>query len=366
MIESFFAPKRRACVLLLLWLPAAACTSTPEAPADRHTDAYDFRIDIEGAQPGERRFVETIEAEPWHTYTPEVGGPLIVFGDHAGTAYAIDLSRQLILKSDREAGTLEIGGGKGQGPGEFRGLSGLALAPGGSLFAMDGNLRRVSVFSAAGAFERSFKTEALGHHLALRADGALVTMSAFSGAPALFHRYEVPSGAAEVAAEALAPTLAFGTLISDQAAQAMVLDGDIATVSNDLVYVPRYFNFIARFDAEGRLVYARPTIDAPNAAAPRVEGAGGGFSLVGRDAPLHGALSASQGRLYVAASRPSREAGTAVVDVYDAGDGAYLHSIRLPLLIWPVHVAYPFVYGAAQGTSIHVLRLRQADTAGAE
>lgn len=50
-------------------------------------------------------------------------------------------------------------GRDGEGPGEFRDVSGLGIAPDGGIAALDGQLGRVSLFRADGEFVRSFRLE---------------------------------------------------------------------------------------------------------------------------------------------------------------------------------------------------------------
>ena len=77
-------------------------------------------------------------------------------------------------------------GRKGEGPGEFEGLSGLFVGPGDTLLAYDSNLKRVSVFTPDGEFVRSFTLDfAQGVPLLVGrfADGTFLATRAFTFVP---------------------------------------------------------------------------------------------------------------------------------------------------------------------------------------
>ncbi len=60
---------------------------------------------------------------------------------------------------DRQGQYVQEVGGRGEGPGEFAGLTWLRRFGGDSLLAFDGRLHRLSVFDAAGQFIRAFRLE---------------------------------------------------------------------------------------------------------------------------------------------------------------------------------------------------------------
>ncbi len=77
-------------------------------------------------------------------------------------------------------------GRKGEGPGEFEGLSGLFVGPGDTLLAYDSNVKRVSVFTPDGAFVRSFTVDfAQGVPVLVGrfADGSFLATRAFTFVP---------------------------------------------------------------------------------------------------------------------------------------------------------------------------------------
>jgi hypothetical protein len=77
-------------------------------------------------------------------------------------------------------------GRKGEGPGEFNGLSSLFVEDGDTLLAYDGNLKRVSVLTSEGTFERSFMLDFEQGAPLLQgrfADGTFLATRAFTFAP---------------------------------------------------------------------------------------------------------------------------------------------------------------------------------------
>lgn len=114
------------------------------------------------------------EAERWRVETDD---PLLEVGSASGPAdQELYQVRGLARMSDgrwvvANGGTNELrfyspdgdlvarAGSQGEGPGEFRRLSGLARLPGDSLLAWDGAVPRVSIFDSAGNLARSFRLE---------------------------------------------------------------------------------------------------------------------------------------------------------------------------------------------------------------
>ena len=68
----------------------------------------------------------------------------------------------------------------------------------------------------------------------------------------------------------------FGVLLDDQSRdRLLVLDGQIATYGERLIYVPYRFPVILQFNLDGSMVYARSTLDRGNVETPEMEGIGG-------------------------------------------------------------------------------------------
>jgi len=70
-----------------------------------------------------------------------------------GTLVVADGGSQEIRFFDAAGNLIALAGGAGEGPGEFTGLSGLGAAPGGSVWAYDFSLRRITWLSGSGEVE---------------------------------------------------------------------------------------------------------------------------------------------------------------------------------------------------------------------
>jgi hypothetical protein len=84
------------------------------------------------------------------------GNPVDALFDGQGRLVVADWKLNTLLVFDDEGALVQRIGGPGEGPGEFRMMSGVVRGPGDSLYVMDMQLRRVSVFSPEGVFGRSF------------------------------------------------------------------------------------------------------------------------------------------------------------------------------------------------------------------
>lgn len=94
------------------------------------------------------------------------GAPEYVLGEIGGVAlgedgrvYVADGQALEIRVFSADGEFLARMGREGEGPGEFRDLSGLGSAPGGGVAALDGSLGRVTLFAPDGTVQRSFRLE---------------------------------------------------------------------------------------------------------------------------------------------------------------------------------------------------------------
>ena len=103
------------------------------------------------------------------------------------------------------------------------------------------------------------------------------------------------------------------------------LGGSLATYEDKMMYVLEYYPLMMQFEPNGRLAYARTTMDYGHVEQPKYE-----IYSLGRKrvftASLHDVYSngVDGNRLYVHARRAE------AMDVYDVRDGDYLYSIKLP------------------------------------
>lgn len=162
------AMRRARLAVALAAAVAVACEEQPEAPADARV-MYDTIDGVAHVVSGARG--------DWHrggSWNVDRGGPSIgaadgpdeyTFGQVAGVVVGQD---GRIYVGDAQASEVRVysAGGEfvarfgrsGEGPGEFRNISGLARAPDG-IAVLDGRLSRVTVFRPDGSVARSFRLE---------------------------------------------------------------------------------------------------------------------------------------------------------------------------------------------------------------
>ena len=145
-----------------------ACDAPPELPADarvRH-DTIGGVVHVVSGNRG-----EWARGGAWTVPDSGVvigavdGAPEYVFGEIAGVVvdgegriWVADAQVPEIRVFDRDGALVRRIGRAGEGPGEFRNLSGLALAPEG-VGALDGTQGRVTVFDPDGAVVRTFRLQ---------------------------------------------------------------------------------------------------------------------------------------------------------------------------------------------------------------
>jgi sugar lactone lactonase YvrE len=102
------------------------------------------------------RLVEDLRIGAAEGEGPDVfGDPIFVQVDDAGRIYVADVVASEIRVFGADGGHLQTFGRPGDGPGEFRRISGMDWGPDGRLRVMDGQLTRLSIFDADGTFHTS-------------------------------------------------------------------------------------------------------------------------------------------------------------------------------------------------------------------
>jgi hypothetical protein len=86
-----------------------------------------------------------------------------VVSDDRRRVFVVDYGSQEIRIFDGQGRHLRSIGGPGQGPGEFTGLSGISLEPGGEILAWDPRMRRYTIFDSTGTFLRTEERKVRGN-----------------------------------------------------------------------------------------------------------------------------------------------------------------------------------------------------------
>lgn len=106
------------------------------------------------------RVIEELRIGALEGNGPDVFGNIKDFVvDGAGRMYIVDGQASEVRVFDRDGAFQYTVGGQGEGPGEFRGIWGVTLAPDGKLWVIDNSLGRWSIFTDVGEFDRSYRRE---------------------------------------------------------------------------------------------------------------------------------------------------------------------------------------------------------------
>ncbi|MEA2603909.1 MAG: hypothetical protein QOF89_4901 [Acidobacteriota bacterium] len=195
--------------------------------------------------------------------------------------------------------------------------SDVAVAPGGAVWVLDPNPRKVLIFDPQGAVTRRVTFDRLVWRLVLDDGGGFVaTLPA--GTSTLFQRYS----------SAGLPGSSFGTLFPSELQNALTMDGWMVDAgSGAFIYVFIHEGLLASYSPDGRLRYLRATIEAPPLPQIRVDAAGG--QTIDPDAQkssISGSLSEKDLYVLALAAPGTRR----VLDVYDAESGSYRYSLEPP------------------------------------
>lgn len=215
-------------------------------------------------------------------------------------------------------------GGEGGGPGEFRNPTEIALSPRGEVLVLDQGNGRIAVVDGAGAVKRHVRLPEVGYPNGLCAldDGGFLVATLgtehpvirVSAAGEVMERYELPWR--DLATAGSLPLQ--GTLRGDAA--------------GGCVYALSTGRGFARYDGAG--FSAHEYVEWFDVPGSRTEPDSGG-----RRESLDPGLTAAQGlaadgrTIAIGFGGRTDDAGR-LVDLYDAGTGAYTQSLRAPRWFW--------------------------------
>ena len=122
-----------------------------------------------------------------------------------------------------------------------------------------------------------------------------------------------------------------GILSDDQINNGILLSGMLSAVDEDVVWASSFLPIIVRLDSTGAIVYARKTIEGEVSDPAKLEVASSETTKSTRikGKRLHGYVVTDSGKLFIHSSLNKVQNSTAV-DVYEASNGDYLYSIKIP------------------------------------
>lgn len=247
-------------------------------------------------------------------------GPLVVKEGPREEIYVLD-SGDLSIKRFSPQGKLlaTYGAGKGQGPGEFQALTDFAVDDSGEVWAVDPNNGRLTVFAPAGKVARTIRLEQPPYRLSLAPGGAyFVTFMLIRDQ--IFGRFAPPQRL----------TREFGTFLTRQGLNAMVLDGWVAPDGGGgFVYAGFFAGVLARYDSAGRPRFYSELLGRTE--LPKVLRDSQGRRWIDREAPVTAAsLSVSSRGIHVLGIYRSGLKMKGKFDTYDLATGTYRESMALP------------------------------------
>jgi hypothetical protein len=259
-------------------------------------------------------------------------GPLLLKVDASGALYVLDMGDVKIKKFTPEGRFLgSYGKGRGQGPGEFASLTDFAIGTQGQVWAADLSNGRLTVFEPGGEVAKTLKLEQPPYRMAFGRDGLFVMLAPTGDR--LFGDYGWDGRLRRT----------FGTLLANQGRNALVLDGWL-TPDDDggFVYAGFYDGLIAAYDNSGNPRFLAEAIDRPP--LPKMV-RDGEHTWVDRDAPIaiYG-MSTTPGQIHLLSTYSAALRKVGSLDTYDARDGRYLFSRRVPETCRGVVVSPHYLY----------------------
>jgi hypothetical protein len=263
-----------------------------------------------GGRVWKEAFFEKIVSIPAGEGRP-LKAPTVLRLDPAGNVFVLDSADRQVEKYSPSGELSSV-----YGSGEIQNPSDVAVDAGGEVWICDPRPKRLYVFSPDGKVVRRLSFDRMVWRMIQGPTGDLVATVPAQGEP-LFQRF---SGTGR-------PGKQFGKLLEEEMQNALTADGWMVPVNvNEFIYLFRHVGLIASYSMDGKFRYLRRTIDPVPLPEVRID-ASGGYS-VSKDAPL-ASISGSvvQGELLILTVR---KGGERVLDVYDAGTGAYRYSFRPP------------------------------------
>lgn len=263
--------------------------------------------------------------------------------DQESSIFVMDWGDLRIKKYSSDGRSIGIvGKGKGRGPGEFMNPMHFDVAANGSIWVCDSETGRLSVFRPDGVLEKTIATTLIPSRVvALNAGNCLVLgqqgdelFALLDGEGTILRR--------------------FGTFVTDQIKNKLILDGWIARNGNDgFVYAPLYASILAGYSLQGGEKFIVELVDPVPRPALAVTKQGVYIEPV---TPLV-TLSLNRSGQYVyllsRSSSVGRDENVSIIDAYNAENGKYVYSLKIPERSREAYVTAQAVYTLAD-TSITV------------
>ena len=246
-------------------------------------------------------------------------GSLLAKVDGHGDLYVLDVSDLKIRRFSPQGKYLQtFGYGKGQAPEKVMSVSDFGVLSNGEVWIADLIGKKIEMLSPDGHLLGSIRPDRQPYRL-LPGEKKDFTLMMPPMGEHLFGHFGADG---RVQAE-------FGKLV-DNHLDGLALDGWTEMADDGaILYVPYYFGWIASYSPSGDLKYIVKTID--DIPDPSIRRSSNGTLWMDPDTRVSAnGASVSGGKLYVFAGNAAGNHFSHVVDVYDAGNGAYRYSFETP------------------------------------
>lgn len=264
---------------------------------------------------GRFQILDTLDAaEP--SFNPAVvrlasGGDVLVFD--AGSAR--------VLRYDAEGSIVtRYGSGPGAGPGEHRRVVDLGEFESGRIWSFDQQSGAVNVFESSGTFVQRIELKEPVYFMSARSADRLIGVNPAVAQPFRFHDADG------------SVTGSFGWLLDEPGDGSVPYIGRVMPIENGgFVYAMQSADILKAWNDEGTLLWHRRMIDGFE--PPGIYREEGGSAFLdhpnGRSTITRMPLNVSDGRIHVFVVNSTAE--IVFIDTYDADDGSYVGSRRVPV-----------------------------------
>ena len=292
-----------------------ACTSPSET-----VSVKGLLVSVE-SQPVSERVWEDVSLRKLHDLPRDANmilfKPTATRTDTMNNVYVMDFGDMKVKRFDpfgKHVAT--YGEGPGTGPGEFNGMLDTGIMGDSVVYVLDGNARKVLLFTMAGDFLRDIAIGVLANRYVITPQGR-----SYLHTTARLELFETRKGSDTT-------VIRFGgdVLKGQSTWNNLLARGEIDTYGERLVYAPHYFPVIMQFSPNGSIAYVRSTPDFGQVEMPRLDGK----PLVYRRVDsrrIHTKIIVEGEQIYVRAW-PNEFLN--VIDIYEAATGDYRSSIHLP------------------------------------
>jgi hypothetical protein len=181
--------------------------------------------------------------------------PTFVKSDNLGNIYVLDMQDCSVKKFDSNGVLIRKYGRKGKGPGEFEGPFRIDVADNGKLLVLDPNLRKCEFFE--GDKTKQFILSIMSQAACFIDSTSFATLQVLMPFDySVLIKHDISGNSSKECQNLILnnDALNIGTL--------PFLSGEILSVNkNGFLYVPDFMNHFVKYSNEGKIIYARNTID---------------------------------------------------------------------------------------------------------